>query len=258
MKQIVRLTILFFACAALVLTAVAGPEPISGGKEMKQVAPAPSPECNWTGFYIGLNVGGQFGHSETFDLDHFDFNRDNGEWGYSESGVVASGQLGYNFQWNRIVIGPEFDLGYMNLEGSANPKPDNPVFNGNRGETDSDFYTTMRGRIGFTLDCWLIYATGGAIGVNYSTRMIDDCNTGPCGPFLINTSRTDFEWGYTVGGGVERLIGRHWSLKADYLFFALDKQDFSGFETGVGVAAPFHFQAKTEGHIVRAGLNFHF
>src|SRR2546425_5705103 len=58
MKQLIRLTILFCACAALALTVVAGPEPLSSGKEMKQVAPAP-PECDytWTGFYIGGNGG---------------------------------------------------------------------------------------------------------------------------------------------------------------------------------------------------------
>src|SRR6266550_3195100 len=68
MKQLLRFSILFCACAALALTVVAGPESLPSGKEMKQVAPAPLPECNWTGFYIGINVGGQFGHAETVDL----------------------------------------------------------------------------------------------------------------------------------------------------------------------------------------------
>src|SRR5438309_4284910 len=58
MKQLSRLTTLFCACAALALTVVAGPEPLPSGKEMKQVAPAPAPECfNWTGFYIGAFGG---------------------------------------------------------------------------------------------------------------------------------------------------------------------------------------------------------
>src|SRR5216684_3751592 len=68
MKQLIRLTILFCACAALAITVVAGPEPLPSGKEMKEVAPAPLPECNWSGFYIGLNVGGNFGHAENTDV----------------------------------------------------------------------------------------------------------------------------------------------------------------------------------------------
>src|SRR5437588_10657247 len=115
MKQLIRLTSLSSACAALTLTAVAGPESLPSGKEMKQVAPAPLPECNWTGFYIGLNVGGQFGHSEDLDLDDYNFR---GQlWGYHESGVIAGGQVGYNWQWRWLVLGVEGDAGYVNLDG---------------------------------------------------------------------------------------------------------------------------------------------
>src|SRR5256886_13028203 len=111
MKQLIRLTGVLFACTALATVAFAGTEMYSG-KEMKQVAPAPLPECNWTGFYIGLNAGGQFGHSETNDVDDYYFFAHH-HFGYDESGFTGGGQFGYNFQFGRIVLGPEFDLGYM-------------------------------------------------------------------------------------------------------------------------------------------------
>ena len=187
MKQLIRLTILFCACAALALTVVAGPEPLPSGKEMKEVAPAPLPECNWSGFYLGVNVGGQWGHSENEDLD-YNFGVPNGfdgpkPWGYNESGVVAGGQIGYNFQWNWIVLGIEGDFGYMNVDGSG-VEPGSPG-NDTRGETDSDFYTTIRGRLGVAFGHWLFYGTGGWIGVNYDTRVVDNCDTGLCGGDLI-------------------------------------------------------------------------
>src|SRR5256885_9338695 len=119
MKQLIRLTILFCACAALALTAVAGPEALPSGKEMKQVAPAPLPECNWSGFYLGLHVGGQFGHAEDVDIDKFQPDSIGPEprpWGYDQSGVIAGGQVGYNHQWNWIVLGIEADGGYMNIQ----------------------------------------------------------------------------------------------------------------------------------------------
>jgi len=108
MKQLIRLTILFCACAALALTVVAGPEPLPSGKEMKEVAPAPLPECNWSGFYIGLNVGGNWGHAENTDVD--DYNFFDKPWGYSDSGVVAGGQIGYNYQLGPVVFGIEADV----------------------------------------------------------------------------------------------------------------------------------------------------
>src|ERR1051325_9976826 len=135
MKQLTRLTILLCVSAALATTVVAGPEPLSSGKEMKEVAPAP-PECNWSGFYIGLNVGGQFGHSETNDLDEWNITAYH-HFGYDESGVIAGGQVGYNFQWNWLVLGIEADGGYMNLDGRG-VEPGSPDGD-SRGETDSDF-----------------------------------------------------------------------------------------------------------------------
>src|SRR2546429_4467687 len=209
MKQLFRLTILFCACAGLPLSALAGPEALPSGKEMKQVAPAPLPECNWTGFYIGLHVGGQFGHAEDVDIDSYGpvKGSDPRPWGYDESGVIAGGQVGYNFQWNWLVLGVEAEGGYMNLEGRGVSQFD-ASFEGSdtHGKTDSDFFTTIRGRLGFAFGHWLFYATGGGIGVNYETRVIDDCNTGACGNDLIDAGKTEFNWGWTGGGGIEYMF----------------------------------------------------
>jgi outer membrane immunogenic protein len=250
MKQLIHMMGVVFACGAL-SSAFAGTETYSGN-EMKAVAPAPPPECEWAGFYMGLHAGGQFGHSETKDLDTWNF--PDKPWGYSESGFNGGGQFGYNFQWHWLVLGPEFDVGYMNLEGHGT-EPGSP--NGDsRGESDSDFYTTLRGRIGVTLDwngCWLIYGTGGAIGVNYVTRFIDNSAVLP-GAGMLDARDTDFNWGYTVGGGIERMLNRHWSIKTEYLYFELDKQRFDGVSGGTR----YRFDGDTEGHIVRAGLNYRF
>ena len=260
-KQLIRLTTLFCACAALALTAVAGPEPLPNGKEMKQVAPAPLLECNWTGFYIGLNVGGQWGHSEDRDIDGYQAPEPH-EWGYDESGVIAGGQVGYNFQWNWLVLGVEAEGGYMNLEGRGVSQFD-ASFEGSdtHGKTDSDFFTTIRGRLGFAFGHWLFYATGGGIGVNYETRVIDNCDTGACGSELINAGKTEFNWGWTGGGGIEYMFNCHWTMKAEYLRYQLDDQTFSGaarFSDG-DFAGRFRFKGiGTEGNIVRAGLNYKF
>src|SRR5437588_7334001 len=165
MKQLLRLMGVLFVFCAVGTAAFAGTEMYSG-KESKAVAPAPLPECNWTGFYIGLNVGGQFGRSENKDLDDYWFT--DKPWGYDQSGVVAGGQVGYNFQWNWLVLGVEADGGYMNLEGSGVSKFDRSFESSDtRGKTDSDFYTTIRGRLGFAFGHWLFYATGGGIGGNF-------------------------------------------------------------------------------------------
>jgi len=254
MKQLTRLMAVVFVCSAL-SSVFAGTETYSG-KETKTVAPAP--ECTWTGFYVGLHAGGQWGHSEDRSIDGYFAGVDNVTWGYDESGVIAGGQLGYNYQWNWLVLGLEADLGYMNLDGQGTPRIDKVLFaSDTRGETDSDFYTTIRGRIGFAWNHWLFYATGGAIGVNYETRVVDACDVSPCGDELINAGKTDFAWGWTGGGGVEYMFNCHWTTKVEYLRYKLDDQDFNA--TGVNSGDVFHFKGiGTEGNIVRAGLNYKF
>jgi outer membrane immunogenic protein len=260
MKQLTCLTITACASLALALTVLGGPEPLPSGKEMKQVAPAPPPECNWTGFYIGVNVGGQWGHSEDRDIDGYQ-GPDGSEWGYDQSGVVGGGQVGYNFQWNWLVLGIEGDVGYMNVDGSGHSHFD-AVNEGSdtRGETSSDFYTTIRGRLGFAWGHWLFYGTGGGIGVNLETRVVDNCDTGACGDELINAGTTNFSWGWTGGGGVEYMFGCHWTIKAEYLRYKLDDQHFSGEATFFGApVGTFHFTGiAPEGNIFRAGLNYKF
>src|ERR1700719_1970821 len=240
MKQLFRLGIPAVLSATLAFAAMAGPEQLPSGKEMKEVTPLPPPAYDWSGFYVGVNVGGQFGHSEDLDRDYnvgFAAVLPDKPWGYSENGVVAAGEFGYNWQWKCLVFGPEVEVGYMNLEGRGT-EPGSPGGD-TRGESDSDLFTTFRGRIGIACDKWLFYGTGGAIGLNYATRVIDDCVTMPCGPATVDARNTDFEWGYVVGGGLERRIGRHWSIKVEYLFFNLGDQRFSGdVFSSIGGGAP--------------------
>ena len=258
MKQ---LLIAVSASLVLALNAFAGPESLPAGKEMKQVAPAPLPEPTWTGFYLGLHAGGQFGHSETNDLDDYYFFAHH-HFGYSESGFNGGGQIGYNFQFGRIVLGPEFDLGYMNLDGTGDERIREEAAGIAHGSSDSDFYTTLRARLGYALGAdqgWLFYATAGAIGVNYYTHYLAIEEVIPvCG---VDTHTTDLNWGYTVGGGVARRLGPHWSIKVEYLYFSLGDQSFSGREFGQNMQTildVYRFEGETMGHIVRAGLDFHF
>jgi outer membrane immunogenic protein len=254
--------IVAFIAVACLATSSAGPQIISGSKEMKEVAPAPAPECDWTGFYIGVHAGGQWGHSEDRDLDAFATANFGDEWGYDQSGAVAGAQLGYNWQWHWLVLGPEMDLGYMNLDGKGVSDFDRVNFNSDTpGSTSGDFYATFRGRIGVALGKFLIYGTGGGIVANYETNVDEDCNLFPCGSIPLHAHKQQFDWGWTGGGGVEFMIGCHWTIKAEYLHFKLDDQDFSGNQQDFTFTPinQFHFTGiGAEGNIVRGGLNYKF
>jgi outer membrane immunogenic protein len=274
MKQLIRLTILFCACAALALTVVAGPESVSSGKEMKQVAPVP-PACdfNWTGFYAGFNGGYGWGSADThfeplpnvatfFDLAPNTLQPD-------PSGFIGGGQLGYNFQWNWLVLGAEADFQGSDMEGhdtlfhfpdsTGAPNsvggPNNNLFAHER----TQWFGTARARIGFAPLCRLmVYATGGlAYGnVDYSANTnFDNTVTYP-----VAFTRTKAGW--TVGGGLEYAISHHWSIKAEYLYYDLGDENRTKNQlvSGVPQGPPFfvHYNFETTANIVRGGLNFKF
>src|ERR671923_2155466 len=106
MKKLTCLTIAICASVAMAINVFGGPEPLPSGKEMKEVAPAPPPMCEWGGFYVGLHAGGQFGHSQTserFTIEVFgtSVTEDLPRFGYDEDGFNGGMQFGYNFQWHR-------------------------------------------------------------------------------------------------------------------------------------------------------------
>jgi outer membrane immunogenic protein len=238
---------------ALAASAAAGPTPLPESKEAKEVAPAPTlPPCNWQGFYLGLHAGGDFGDSTATDFEYNVFPAR--DWSYDVAGFNGGIQTGYNLQpWRMLVVGVETDLGYLGLNGNG-AEPASPGHD-TVGKTESDFYLSWRGRVGVALDRWLLFATGGGIAVNYEARVVDDCDTGNCGGTLGSGSSSDFRLGWTVGAGVEYCFSRHWSAKVEYLYFDLEN-DRLHFHDNLGGSFPF--DAETDGHIFRTGLNFRF
>ena len=270
MKQLIRTMGVVFACAALT-SAFAGTETYSG-KEMKQVAQVqPACDFTWTGFYVGGNAGYGWGSSDTefrplpdapsfFDLKPTTLDPD-------PDGFIGGGQVGYNYQWNWLVLGAEADFQGADIEGhehlfnfpdttGTGNGPDTFLFAHERVQ----WLGTVRGRIGIAPICrLLIYGTGGfAYGnVDYSanTNFGNDESTYP-----VNFTETRTGW--TAGGGLEYAINNHWTVRAEYLHYDLgdESRTGTGFTAGVPDGPPFavRYNFDTSGDIVRGGLNFKF
>jgi outer membrane immunogenic protein len=255
MKTLTISLIALFAGAVLALTSFAGPEPIRDYKDSKDKVIAPVPEpCNWQGFYIGLNAGGTFGNSNATDGG---YNAPPGyRWSYDTSGFVGGLEAGYNLQpWKHIVLGVEGDVGYLGSNGrGAEPvSPDHDTI----GTTDDGLYSTFRGRVGVAFNHVLIYATGGGILANSDVGVFDHRNVRPAGDGLGDGSSDDVRFGWTVGGGLAYAINCHWSVKAEYLYYDLGREGIT-FHEVVGNPRNIPFDTKTDGNIVRAGLDFKF
>lgn len=193
--------------------------------------PAPvyvPPPYNWTGFYVGINGGGGFGHSTVSNAF--------GATGFNTSGGLAGGTVGYNYQIGQAVLGIEGDGDWSNIRGSTS----SGICAGVSCEVRNDWLATVRGRLGYAYDRFLPYITGGAAFGDIKTSI-----TG------FNGSTTD-KAGWTAGAGVEAAITGPWTAKIEYLYVDLGKATCGAVDCGVSTNASFH------SHVVRVGVNYRF
>lgn len=186
--------------------------------------PASAAATNWTGFYLGVNGGGDWGRSRWDTADKFNL-----------SGGLAGGTIGYNFQTGNVMFGVEGDADWSNLSGSTNTLcPPGCT-------TSNSWLSTVRGRLGYSFDSFLPYVTGGlAVG---------DIKAGT--PGFPGASQTNAGW--TVGGGAELALTKNWSVKAEYLHVDLGK-----FNCGFNCSAAPTDNVSLQTNVLRAGVNYRF
>lgn len=206
----------------------------------------------WSGYYGGVLFGGQFGRSsdKTGDIG---YNADNEEWNYSESGLNTGLEFGYSYPWRNVFLGPEIEVGYLNMTGNGT-QPSSPGGD-TKGKSSSDLYTSLRVRIGIDVNDYLLFLTGGAMETKYTSQVVDSCSIAPCGGGTVDAYNNSYVFGYTVGGGVEHMIAKNWSMKIEYLYFNLNNQSLNG-ATNLGNS--YNWTAQTYGNIVRGGVSYYF
>ena len=212
-------------------------------KSVLKAAPA-ARAGDWTGFYIGVQGGGGWGHARQTDSWPLDTG-----W-YNQSGALAGVTWGYNWQVGNTVVGFESDAAWSNIRGSIDGI-NSPCGGTNpHCEAQLQAFGTTRLRLGYAYGRWLPFVAGGMAWGRVHGKEGDTAAGGFFG------SGAEFHYGWTVGGGVEAMIDPHWSAKVEYLYADLrDGQTFVDQIPGVGTITE---SVAMQVHIVRAGLNYKF
>jgi outer membrane immunogenic protein len=123
-------------------------------------APALAAVSNWSGFYVGGNLGYGWGNGNTdfsFLPTPEQFEVNNTTLGARSTGVMGGAQFGYNWQIGSLVTGLEADIQGSGIKGSARATPTfpadgTPVSDGVLlSETKLSWFGTVRGRLGVTV-----------------------------------------------------------------------------------------------------------
>jgi outer membrane immunogenic protein len=187
-----------------------------------------APPYNWTGFYVGINGGGGFGHSTISNAF--------GSTGLDVSGGLVGGTIGYNYQTGPWVFGIEGDGDWSDIGGSTTGAACPTA----SCEVRNDWLATVRGRVGYSYGRFLPYVTGGAA--------FGDIKLTPAGLTGSTTDKT----GWTVGGGVEAAISGPWTAKLEYLYVDLGDATCGAANCGLSTTTSFH------SNVVRVGINYRF
>jgi outer membrane immunogenic protein len=201
---------------------------------------------NWNGFYVGGNAGIGTWLTHVHSLLPGGVG---GDENVNGTGFAGGGQAGYNYMlWQKYLIGVEGDFGALAINHGVTDWNDAGTQPGDliTFSMKTNWYATLRGRIGTSTGPALLYLTGGAAWVHLQDGVVPVSPTD--GAPLTSKTGTGFTW----GGGTEVALDQHWSAKLESLYV----------NSGSSIHADFppssFVQFKERFVIVRFGLNYAF
>jgi outer membrane immunogenic protein len=222
-----RFIVALLATSALTVSAFAADMPVKA----PVYRAAPVPMYNWTGFYVGGDVGGGWGDHDRNLVPNTFANS------YHSSGFIGGAHAGYNWQIDTFVLGIETDFNGTTIKG------DDGGAGGTLDQTKVKWLGSTRGRLGYAWDRFLVFATG---GLAYAE--LEHFNDGGASQTFSKT-----QTGWTVGGGLEYAIDNNWSVRAEYRYY--DLGTYQNLAPSNGITA---YEVKTKLNTVTAGFSYKF
>ena len=236
---------------------------------VKAPATKPATAFDWSGFFVGGNVG--YGWASDADPSHslidssgsgltaffnaggFPVGADN------PNGITGGVQAGYNWQNSALVWGlvADFQASGMQEESSfASGAPAPPFVTGTTTlDRKVDWFGTLRGKAGWAMQDWLFYGTAGLAYGHIKENM----TFASSGVASASGSNTQTKVGWTVGAGLAYGWDR-WSVGIEYLYIDLGRTDatmtFAGYPGAGGDS--FTASSRNNLNIVRGLVNYRF
>jgi outer membrane immunogenic protein len=283
-----------FLIAGIVAVTLFAVPALAADMPVKAPPQRPLPVYSWTGLYIGASAGYNWSRSDVDPTGNVAFvgpayGPAGPDFAAAQAaaipsalstrqyGFIGGGQVGYNRQLDRYVLGAEVD--FSGLGGRGTNSFNTSVLSADLIERVQsatsvdgrlDSLGTVRGRVGFMpIERLLTFATGGfAFGrAESSTTISQACINPGCGAVFPNPATgagSKILPGWALGGGMEYALMGSWSVKAEYLHYDLGNMTYAttplastgplGPLTTLNPASTAHFA----GDVVRAGINYKF
>ncbi len=250
MKRVLTAGAFALAATAQALAADLPPAPLPPPRAPAAYIPAPIPYYNWTGFYIGGNVGGIFSGLSASDTIGSNFAST------TSQSFLGGGQVGANWElWGGLVIGAEADFDWLPNTKNSITATAPAALGGSTATTaiNNRWLTLADARVGYAWDRLLVYGKGGGAFAGVSN------SNGTIGATPVNISGPGSLSGWTAGAGVEYAFWNTWSVRAEYDFVRLNSGSYT-----VAATAPKPFAGDVissnnrQLNLFLVGLNYKF
>jgi outer membrane immunogenic protein len=201
---------------------------------------AAATSADWSGFYLG----GHAGWAAALSRGTYNDFADSGPIDFAATGPLYGVQGGYNWQNGRLVYGVELDSSWDSLNADRTDRL------GDRSKMETNWLASARFRSGAAIDNFYFF---GSIGVGYakSKYTVTGENVAP------SSASKDLDgWGLTSGFGAEYSITPNWSVRAEYLFYAISQREDTSTLNSRSNSSDF---AKFDGiHVARVAASYRF
>ncbi len=195
---------------------------------------------NWTGYYLGAQVGDSSVrdniHDEEIGSGASDYHSH-----FNLQGVTGGIFTGYNFQHDMWLIGVEADAELSGIDGDNSRWPF-----GTDMTTKITSQGSLRGRLGYVYDTNLFYITGGVAVGEIKTDYYDTGSR--------HDSNENTKTGWTLGGGFEHAFTPKWTVRFEYRYTDFGRITDSTITTDPGWMEHNDLIA----HTVRVGIAYKF
>ena len=246
----------FLIAAAVAVLGATGTQ--AADMSAKRYVKAPVATYNWTGCYIGGNAGGGWHR-----IDQTANTNTAGAafvpplpFGVSEgSDLIGGVQIGcdYRFAGNWVAgVQGMFDFGGVK-SSNASTDPRLTAFGEFQQTTTRDVYTATA-RLGYLLTPQVLgYAKGGAAWTRVDTQVF-----GTIPFFFPSESAQTTRAGWTVGGGVEWMFARNWSVFAEYNYIDFGRRSIAFVMAPGNIGAPSLMETRLTQQTALLGVNYRF
>ena len=211
----------------------------------------------WSGLYVGAHAGYGWANRD-WNGEFIGGPVDDELYDYDMDGGLIGAQIGYNWQVENFVFGVEADAAWSDVSKTQTETVFIPFIIpipvATEVESQMDWLATVRGRVGYAWDRFLVYGTGGVAFAHVKTDVNQSIFGFPSGSDSESATHT----GWAAGVGVETMVTEKISVKLEYLHADFGDETYDYNLIDLSPENDTIGSADLDVDTIRIGVNFHF